>query len=254
MGGLVTRHQHTAYHDIYVWQLFPDVMLRRVQRMHIGWGLDIQLAQSWQRDVCDGYFCAQSGSHQGCGLANDTTTQHQYAGRTYTRHTTNQFSLASLGFLQIVGSVQGSHSSCHLTHGLQQGQRSVRQLYRLVGQTDGSTLQHGFCQFFLAGEMEIGKNQLSLSHQLVFWLNGLLHLHNHVAFPVHIVYSGQNTCTSFHVFFIREARTLAGSMLYTYLMTSSRQLCHSCRGHTYAVLVVLNLFGDSYFHKSFGFC
>ena len=49
------------------------------------------------------------------------------------------------------------HASCHLAHGLQQGQGAVGQLYCLLGQADGTALQHGVCQFLLAGKMEVGE-------------------------------------------------------------------------------------------------
>ena len=90
--------------------------------MHIGRRFDVQLAQPRQRDVGNGYVGSQTGSHQGCSLTNHTTAKHQHLSRTHTGHTADQLTLATLRLLQVVGTVQRSHSSCHLTHRLQQRQ------------------------------------------------------------------------------------------------------------------------------------
>ena len=67
--------------------------------MHIGWRLDIKLAQPRQRDICDRHICSKTGCHQGCSLTNDTTAKHKYLSRTHARHTADQLTLAALCLL-----------------------------------------------------------------------------------------------------------------------------------------------------------
>ena len=218
--------------------------------MHIGWRLKVELAQAGQRDISDSHLSTHAGSHPGGSLSNYTTAQHQHAGWRHTGHTTDQLALATLCLLQVVGTVQRSHTTSHLTHRLQQGQCTIRQLYRLVSQTDGTTLQHGICQFLLARKMEIGEQQLPLTHQVIFRLDGFLHLHNHLSLAIYVLNSGQDSCTRLHIVVIAEATTLASRMLHQDLMTATSQFCHSRRGHTHAVLIVLNFLGNTYLtHK-----
>ena len=53
-----------------------------------------------------------------------------------------------------------------------------------------------------------------------------------------------------HIVVIAEATAFASGMLDAHLMAVPRQFSHSRRGHTHAVLIVLNLLGDSYFHNA----
>ena len=87
--------------------------------MNIGRRFDVELAQSWQRDIGDGHVSTQSCSHQSRSLTYYTATQYQYAGRTNAWHAANQLSLAAFGLLQVISAIQCSHSSSHLTHRLQ---------------------------------------------------------------------------------------------------------------------------------------
>ena len=120
---------------------------------------------------------------------------------------------------------------------------------RLVGQTDGLAPNHRLCQFFLTGEMEISEEQLSLSYQLIFGFDGFLHLDNHLRLAIHSLDSGQDSGSSSDIIIIAEAAAVARSMLHTHLMAPSGQFCHTRRCHAHAVLIVLDFFWDSYFHK-----
>ena len=98
--------------------------------------------------------------------------------------------------------------------------------------------------------MEVGEDQLSFAHQLVFRLDGFLHLDNHVALAINVLDGRQDAGTSLHILIVSESATLASRMLYTNLMTTSCQFSHTRRRHTHAILIVLNLFGNSYFHNA----
>ena len=217
--------------------------------MHISRRLNIQLTQTRQRNVGNSNIGTQACSHSCSSLTNDTTAQYQYLCRTDTRHTAYQFTLTALSFLQIVSTVQSSHTSCHLTHRLQQRQRAVRQLYSFVCQTDSTALQHSLRQFLLAGEVEIRKQQLAFANKSILLLNRFLHLYYHVTLTIDIFYCRQNTSTSLHILVVGESTPLACCMLHAHFVTTTGQFCYSRRCHTNAVLIVLNLFRNSYFHK-----
>ena len=97
--------------------------------------------------------------------------------------------------------------------------------------------------------MEIGEEQLAFAHQFILGLDGLLHFHDHVALTVHGFDRRQYPCSGLHILVIGEPAALAGCVLYAHLVATTRQLCHSRRGHTHAVLIVLDLFWNSYFHN-----
>ena len=118
MRRLVARYQHATDDDIHRRQLLADIVRRAIQRMYIGRCLDVELAQTGQRDIGYRHIGSQACSHAGCSFSYHTTAQHQYLCGTHARHTTDQLAFATFRFLQIVGTIQRSHSACHLTHGL----------------------------------------------------------------------------------------------------------------------------------------
>ena len=75
-----------------------------------------ELAQSWQRDIRYPYVGTQSACHSRRSLSHGAAAQYQHLRAVYSRHTADELSLAALGLLQIVSTVQRSHASCHLAH------------------------------------------------------------------------------------------------------------------------------------------
>ena len=102
MRGFGSRNQNCADHYVHCGQQLADVVVGRVECVYVGRGLDIQLTQARQRDICNSYIGAQTSCHQRCGFADHSAAQHQHFGRRNARNTTNQFALAALGFLQVM--------------------------------------------------------------------------------------------------------------------------------------------------------
>ena len=96
MRRLVARYEHATNDDIHRRQLLTDIVRRAIQRMYIGGSLDVELAQTGQRDVGYRHIGSQTSGHTRSSFADDTTAKHQHLCWTYARHTTNQFAFASL--------------------------------------------------------------------------------------------------------------------------------------------------------------
>ena len=103
-------------------------------------------------------------------------------------------------------------------------------------------------QLLLTGKVEIGEHHLTFANQRILRLNGFLHLHNHVGLRIDILYGRQNLRSNLLVRFIAEPAAIASSVLYKDSMSVFNQLGNTRRCHAHAVLIVLNLLGNSYFH------
>ena len=125
---------------------------------------------------------------------------------------------------------------------------SVRQLNRLVRQTNGATLQHGLCQLFLACKMEIREQQLPFPNQFVLGLDGLFYFDNHFRFAVHVFDSRQDLRTNFQVLVVAEAAAFSCCVLNHHGVAVFNHFRNAGRCHSYSVLVVLDLFWNTDFH------
>ena len=57
--------------------------------------------------------------------------------------------------------------------------------YRLVSQTDGSTLEHGIGKFLVTGKMEISEYKLVLMDKWIFLSDRLFHLYYHFRLTIY---------------------------------------------------------------------
>ena len=97
--------------------------------------------------------------------------------------------------------------------------------------------------------MEIGEDELAALHQGIFGLDGLLHLDDHLGHGIGLLDGGQNDSPHFRILLVGEATPLSCRMLHEYLMAVLDEFTHSRRGHAHAVLIVLDFFWNTNFHK-----
>ena len=57
--------------------------------------------------------------------------------------------------------------------------------YRLVSQTDGSTLEHGIGKFLVTGKMEISEYKLVLMDKWIFLGDRFFHFYNHFRLTIY---------------------------------------------------------------------
>ena len=250
LGRSIAGNEHRTDDDIGGGQFLADVMLGGIEGVHIGRHLGSELFQTGQRHIGDGDIGSHAGSDTRCRLTHGAASQYEHAGRLHAGHASHEFSLSTLCLLQVVGSVLGSHPAGHLTHGNEQRQRAVIALNGLVGNAGGTALQHGAGELFLAGEMEVGEDHLSLPHQGIFRGDWLLDLDNHVSLTIDVVDGGQQLRAHRHVVIVGETTALPGSMLHVDAVSTSYQLGDTRRCHAHTVLIVLNLLGNSNFHTA----
>ena len=93
--------------------------------------------------------------------------------------------------------------------------------------------------------MEIGEKQLSRTNQPVLRCDRLLDLDNHLGPGVDLFDGGQNLRTDSYIGLVGEAAVDAGRSLNIYLVAPFGQFVGTCGGKSNAVLVVLNLFGNT---------
>ena len=89
--------------------------------MYVGGQFCCQLFQTRQRHIGDGDVGTHACSNACSSLTHSASSKYQYLGRFYTRHACHQLTLATLGLLQIVGTILRGHASCHLAHRNEQG-------------------------------------------------------------------------------------------------------------------------------------
>ena len=126
----------------------------------------------------------------------------------------------------------------------------VRSLHGLIGQTNGSALDHGLCERTVAGEMEISEYQLAFSDQTILRLHGFLHLDDHVALSIHLCGGGNNLGSCGYIILVCKTAAFTGSMLYHYLVTMLYQFGHTCGRHANAILIVLDFFRNTNLHHN----
>ena len=216
--------------------------------MHIGRHLGSKLFQSGQRDVGDSDIGTHSGSYAGSSFAHRTTTKNQHLCRLHARHTGHELALAALGLLKIIGSVLHCHASGYLAHWDKQRQRVVGQLNSLVGDTRCAAAKHGIGKRSVASEMEIGEHHLPLSYESILWRDRFLDLNYHVGLAINILNGGQHLCSGSNIVGIWETTTLACTTLNDNRVTMPDKFGNARRGHAHTVLIVFNLFWNTYFH------
>ena len=248
MGSLVTGDQYRADDDVYIAQLLPDVVLRRVECRHISRQLDAQLTQTGQRNVRDHHISTHTCCHASGCLTDSTTAEDEHLRRFHAGHTTDELPLSAFCLLKIIGTIENSHASGHLTHRAQQRQTVVYFLHRLVGQTHCTALDHSLSQRPVTGKMEIGVDQLVFANQRILRFDRFLDLDNHIRLG--ILDRRQYLGTYVLVCLISETTTLSGRMLYEDLVPMLNQLGDTGGSYAYTTLTLLDLFGNSNFVTS----
>lgn len=245
LRGLGARNQHRTNHQVGRLELLADVVLRRHERLDVLRHDVGQIGQTRQRDVADGHVGTHSGGRTGCSRADHAGADDEDLGRLHARNATEQLALAAARLLEEVASLLGRHAAGNLRHGNQQRQRTVRTLDGFVGAADGATLNHRTGERFAAGEVEVGEDQLVLANEFVFGSNRFLDLDNHLGPGVDLFDGGQNLRTDSYIGLVGEAAVDAGRSLNIYLVAPFGQFVGTCGGKSNAVLVVLNLFGNT---------
>lgn len=117
-----------------------------------------------------------------------------------------------------------------------------------IGKTYGTALDHSVGKSSVAGEMEVGKYQLVFVDEGIFLSNWFLYLDYHFSFSVNTLNVGKDFCSNLYILFISKTAVFASSVLYYYFMTMKNELSYSSRGHSHAVLIILDFFWNTYFH------
>ncbi len=101
--------------------------------------------------------------------------------------------------------------------------------------------------------MEVCEEYLVAAYEMVFGLDGLFYLYDHLGDAVDILYCGEDFCAYGFIFGIAESGAFAGCGLHVNLVSVSDEFLGAGRSETYAVLVVFNLFGYSDNHTGVRF-
>ena len=117
LGCLVSGHKNRADDDVGHGNLPANVVVRRVERVHIGRQFKVQLAQTRQTYVGNRDLGAHSGGHSCGGFSHGSATKHKHIGRLYARNSAEKLAISAFRRLQIVGSIECSHAAGNLTHG-----------------------------------------------------------------------------------------------------------------------------------------
>ena len=129
----------------------------------------------------------------------------------------------------------------------------VGPLDRLVGAADGSAVDHGVRQRLAAGKVEIGEHELAPADELVLGSDRLLDLDDHLGRGIHILDRRENRGADRRIGRIREPAVLTGRSLHIDLVAPFGQLLRPGRREADAVLVVLDLLGNSDNHNAGSF-
>ena len=97
--------------------------------------------------------------------------------------------------------------------------------------------------------MEICKHHLVFSDEGIFGGDWLLNFYNHVGLGIDILDGREYDRSGRCVFAVGESAAFAGGVLNIHGMAVFYKFLYSCRGCSYSVLIVLNLFGYSYYHN-----
>ncbi len=98
--------------------------------------------------------------------------------------------------------------------------------------------------------MEIGKEQLpGAQHATLIGLR-FFDLHHHISVRKDLFGAGDNVGTCGFIIGVAKANSCSTVVFDPHLMTVTDQLPHACRGHTNAIFMVLDLFGDAYQHET----
>ena len=132
--------------------------------------------------------------------------------------------------------------------GASSGSERSGQLDRLVRDRGDAGGDERLGALARGGEVQVGEEGLALAHAVVLLRDGLLHLEDEVAGRPHVVGGGEDRGTGGDVLLVGDRGADAGVVLDVDLVAVTHELEHAGRGDGDAVLVVLDLAGDSDLH------
>ena len=166
-------------------------------------------------------------------------------GGFHARNAAQQDTLAAARFLKEVAALLRSHAARDLGHRDQQRQRAVGPFDGLVGAAHRPAVDHGMGKGFAAGEMEKREDQLVFADQLVLGGDGLLDLDDHFGTGVDVFDRGKHLRPYRRIGIIGKTAVHTGRSLHINLVTPFGQLLSAGGGESNAILVVLDLFGNT---------
>ena len=248
--GLGARNQHRADHQIGVFQLLTDIVFGGHQRLdvlghHVG-----QIGQALQRDVADRNVGARSGGRARSGRTDHPGADHENLGGFHPRDAAQQHAFAAAGFFEEITPFLRGHTACDLGHRDQQRQRAVGTFDGLVGAAYRPAVDHGAGKGFAAGEMEKREDQLVFADQLVLGGDGLLDLDDHFGTGIDIPDRGKDLRPYRRIGLVGKTAVHTGRSLHINRVAPFDELLGACGGKGNAILVVLDLFGNTDNHKA----
>jgi hypothetical protein len=142
------------------------------------------------------------------------------------------------------------HPPRHLRHRRQERQRAFPVGDRLVGDAGHFAIQQLARLLAVGREVQVGEEQQPFLHARVLGRDGFLDLDDHVGAGPHVVRALDDRRARALVQRVLEARAVARRALDVDLVARVRQRAHARRRQPHAVLVVLNLLGESDDHCS----
>ena len=97
--------------------------------------------------------------------------------------------------------------------------------------------------------MQIGIENLTLAQHLALIFLGLLDLYHHIGASKNLRRRGNNLRTSRHIVAIREINRRPSIRFDNYLMPTLSQLIDRCWRQPHTVLMIFNLFRNTYQHS-----
>ena len=245
LRSLGARNQHRADDQIGALELLADVVFRRHQGFdvlghHVG-----KVRETLQRNIADRDVGSRSGGRTRRGRADHACADDEDLGGFHARNAAQQNALAAAGFLKEVAALLRGHAARDLGHRDQQRQRAVGPFDGLVGAAHRPAVDHGAGERFAAGEVEEGEDQLVLADQLVLRGDRLLDLDNHLGAGVDVFDRGKHLRPYRRIGIIGKTAVHTGRSLHINLVTPFGQLLSAGGGESNAVLVVLDLFGNT---------
>ena len=233
-----------------MFKLFADVVFRRhegfdVLGHHVG-----QVGEALQRNVADRHVGTRPrGCPRGC-RTDHTGADDEDPGGLHPRDAAQQLAFAAAGFFEEIAPFLRGHTACDLGHRDQQRQRAVGTFDGLVGAAYRPAVDHGAGKGFAAGEMEEREDQLVFADQLVLGGDGLLDFDDHFGTGIDIPDRGKYLGPYRRIGIIGKTAVHTGRSLHINRVAPFDELLGACGGKGNAILVVLDLFGNTDNHKA----
>ena len=250
LRGLGAGDQHRADHQVGMFELFADIVFRRHQGLdvlghHVG-----QVGEALQRNVADRHVGPRPGSRTRRGRTDHTGADDEDPGGLHPRYAAQQLAFAAAGFFEEIAPFLRGHTACDLGHRDQQRQRAVGTFDGLVGAAYRPAVDHGAGKGFAAGEMEEREDQLVFADQLVLGGDGLLDLDDHFGTGIDIPDRGKDLRPYRRIGLVGKTAVHTGRSLHINRVAPLNELLGACGGKGNAILVVLDLFGNTDNHKA----